>query len=133
MFNKPGDLENHIRGVSVLLNGAINLGMRHLVNKQCDGVGQSCEILYLQLEVQIVNICHKAPRDKRTESCVPISFFSVSQPRIAAYLMGVNVSKPLTALHGSPFFLTSSWRLRAVISTANAVRRCPSSMLEEIS
>lgn len=34
--------------------------------------------------------------------------------------IGVKVSKPLTADQGSPFFLTSSWRLRAVISTAKA-------------
>ena len=41
-------------------------------------------------------------------------------PSQIACLMGVKVSKPLTALHGRPFFFTSSWRLRAVISTANA-------------
>lgn len=35
-------------------------------------------------------------------------------------LIGVNVSKPLTADQGSPFFLISSWRFRAVISTAKA-------------
>lgn len=34
--------------------------------------------------------------------------------------IGVKVSKPLTADQGSPFFLTSSWRLRAVMSTAKA-------------
>ena len=34
--------------------------------------------------------------------------------------MGVNVSKPLTALHGRPLRLTSSWRFRAVMSTARA-------------
>lgn len=36
--------------------------------------------------------------------------------------MGVKVSKPLTALHGRPFFLTSSWRFLAVMSTARAGR-----------
>ena len=39
------------------------------------------------------------------------------------HLIGVNVSKPLTALHGRPFFFTSSCRLRAVMSTASAARR----------
>ena len=36
------------------------------------------------------------------------------------YLMGVNVSKPLTALQGWPFFLTTSCMFRAVMSTARA-------------
>jgi hypothetical protein len=36
------------------------------------------------------------------------------------YPIGVNVSKPLTADHGSPFFFTSSCRFRAVMSTAKA-------------
>ena len=44
-------------------------------------------------------------------------------PRLQANLIGVNVSKPFTALHGSPFFLTSSWRFRAVMSTARAAQR----------
>lgn len=39
----------------------------------------------------------------------------------ASYPIGVNVSKPLAADQGRPFFLTWSWRLRAVMSTASAV------------
>lgn len=38
--------------------------------------------------------------------------------------MGVNVSKPLTADHGSPFFLTASCMFRAVMSTARAASWC---------
>ena len=34
--------------------------------------------------------------------------------------IGVNPSNPLAALHGNPFFLTWSWRFRAVRSTARA-------------
>ena len=36
--------------------------------------------------------------------------------------IGVNVSKPLAALHGSPCFFTRSCRFLAVISTAKAAR-----------
>lgn len=37
-------------------------------------------------------------------------------------LMGVNVSKPFATVQGSRLDLISSWRLRAVMSTARAIR-----------
>ena len=34
MFDKPGDLENHIRRISLLLYGAVDLEKANTVNKQ---------------------------------------------------------------------------------------------------
>lgn len=39
---------------------------------------------------------------------------------VVRYLTGVNVSNPLAADHGSPFFLTLSCMFRAVMSIARA-------------
>jgi hypothetical protein len=84
-----------------------------------------------QLQSDLGGILDTSSRDERTApyQLVPILSTSCSGTRTqepgdgtqeTTDPTGVNVSKPLAVLHGSPLALTASWIFRAVMSTARA-------------
>lgn len=78
---------------------------------------------YLQSQLEAVRVGHGRLGDVRAAT-EPAASEQRADARWAmrAHLIGVKVSKPLAALHGWPFFLTTSCMFRAVMSTASAAR-----------